>query len=60
MANSKNQRIYELRDAINLQDKALRTGDFFLWRGARMCINAFFGTSESLTREEFDRRRMSL
>ena len=50
-------RIHELWDALDCQRKALETNDFYLWRGARMCIDAFWGHRCLPTREEYERIR---
>ncbi len=51
-------RIYELLDALHWQKTALEMNDFYLWRGARMCIDAFWGRRCLRTREEFERIRI--
>jgi hypothetical protein len=49
------ERIYELQHAVELKAKAIRNGDFYLWRGCQMCTNEFFlGQAGSPTRGEFD------
>jgi hypothetical protein len=48
------ERIYELQHAIELKVKAIRDGNFELWRGCQMCTNEFFnGRPGSPSREEF-------
>ncbi len=49
------ERIHELQHAVELKIKAIREGNFELWRGCQMCTNEFFdGRPGSPSREEFE------
>ncbi len=52
------ERIYAWLDAVDFQGRAIASGDFNLWRGARMYLDEFWGRRPSPpSREEFDRIR---